>query len=94
MQNQAFLRSIIENWEDDTPRLVYADWLEEHGNADRAEFIRVQCELARMTNPPTSWNEQVRRLCPITPACIQSFEELAHREALEERERDLLRTYR
>lgn len=29
----------------DLPRLVYADWLEEHGNAARAEFIRVQCEL-------------------------------------------------
>ncbi len=32
---------------DDLPRLVLADWIEEHGNADRAEFIRVQCELAR-----------------------------------------------
>jgi hypothetical protein len=26
---------------------VYADWLEEHGQTDRAEFIRVQCRLAR-----------------------------------------------
>src|SRR5262249_44868579 len=32
----------------DAPRLVYADWLEEHGDAARAEFIRVQCELARL----------------------------------------------
>src|SRR5262249_49526080 len=27
--------------------LVYADWLDDHGDADRAEFIRLQCELAR-----------------------------------------------
>ncbi len=32
--------------EDDAPRLVYADWLEENGEPARAEFIRVQCALA------------------------------------------------
>ena len=25
------------------PRLVFADWLEEQGEGDRAEFIRLQC---------------------------------------------------
>lgn len=34
--------------EDDLPRLVYANWLREHGRDDRAEFIAVQCELARL----------------------------------------------
>jgi uncharacterized protein (TIGR02996 family) len=43
---QAFLRAIAETPDDDAPRLVYADWLEEHGDPDRAEFIRVQCRLA------------------------------------------------
>jgi uncharacterized protein (TIGR02996 family) len=28
---------------DDTPRLIYADWLEDHGQPELAEFIRVQC---------------------------------------------------
>ncbi len=32
----------------DTPRLVYADFLEERGEVDRAEFVRVQVELARI----------------------------------------------
>lgn len=41
------LRTIIKNPADDTARLVYADWLDEHGRAERAEFIRVQCELER-----------------------------------------------
>ncbi len=43
---EAFMSAIIETPEDDTPRLIYADWLEEHGQPERAEFIRVQCELA------------------------------------------------
>jgi uncharacterized protein (TIGR02996 family) len=46
----AFLQDIIEH-PDDAPRLVFADWLDERGgpdDADRAEFIRLQCELARL----------------------------------------------
>jgi uncharacterized protein (TIGR02996 family) len=34
------LQDIIENPTDDVPRLVYADWLEEHGAEERADFIR------------------------------------------------------
>jgi uncharacterized protein (TIGR02996 family) len=45
--HEAFMRTIVESPEDDAPRLVYADYLQEHGEADRAEFIRIQCELAR-----------------------------------------------
>jgi uncharacterized protein (TIGR02996 family) len=44
----AFLRAVLDAPGDDAPRLVYADWLEENGQGDRAEFIRVQCELARL----------------------------------------------
>src|SRR5919201_6511949 len=44
----AFLRLILADPEADGPRLVYADWLDEHGQPDRAEFIRVQCALAQM----------------------------------------------
>ena len=44
---EALLAAILANPAEDTPRLVYADWLEEHGREERAEFIRVQCELAR-----------------------------------------------
>ena len=43
---QAFLNALKANPADDTTRLVYADWLDEHGDPLRAEFIRVQCELA------------------------------------------------
>ena len=46
-EGDAFLRAVAESPDDDAPRLVYADWLEERNHAERAEFIRIQCELAR-----------------------------------------------
>ncbi len=42
----AFLAAIIANPDDDLPRLVFADWLDEHDDSLRAEFIRGQCALA------------------------------------------------
>src|SRR5437868_6863324 len=44
----SFLEVIRAHPDDDGPRLVFADWLDERGEHDRAEFIRTQCELARM----------------------------------------------
>ncbi|MFO0807982.1 MAG: TIGR02996 domain-containing protein [Gemmataceae bacterium] len=41
----AFLRSIAERPDDDLPRLVYADWLEDRGDP-RGEFVRLQTVLA------------------------------------------------
>src|SRR5438552_7893233 len=36
------LADIFEHPDDDTPRLVYADWLQDHGDPTRGEFIRAQ----------------------------------------------------
>ncbi|HEY1191794.1 MAG TPA: TIGR02996 domain-containing protein [Gemmata sp.] len=44
----ALLRSIRDTPDEDTPRLVYADYLDEEGHAARAEFIRVQVKRARL----------------------------------------------
>ncbi len=44
--HDGFHRAIIESPEDDAPRLIYADWLDDHGDPARAEFIRLQIELA------------------------------------------------
>jgi uncharacterized protein (TIGR02996 family) len=45
----ALLRAILDAPEDDAPRLVYADWLDEQGESARAAFIRVQVQLARLS---------------------------------------------
>src|SRR5437667_9297562 len=49
---EAFLQRIRAYPDDDAPRLIFADWLDEQGSveaADRAEFIRVQVALAQMS---------------------------------------------
>jgi len=59
----AFLRDIKANPDDPTPRLVLADWLEEHGDAVRAargEFLRLQ-SLARPSLSPDREAELLRR---------------------------------
>ncbi len=43
---EGFLQAIIADPENDTPRLIFADWLDEHEQPERAEFIRLQCRLA------------------------------------------------
>jgi uncharacterized protein (TIGR02996 family) len=57
---KALLAAIWEHPHDDTPRLVYADWLQETGepaNVARAEFIRLQCEKERLDE----WDDSERR---------------------------------
>lgn len=46
----AFLQDSKDHPEDDTPRLILADWLEDHDDEPRAEFLRVQLQLARPGN--------------------------------------------
>jgi uncharacterized protein (TIGR02996 family) len=53
--HQALLQSILDQPEDETRRLIYADWLEEHGDPDRASFVRVQCALAEQTPDDERW---------------------------------------
>lgn len=45
-ERDQLLRRILDDPADDGARLVYADWLDEHGENERAEFIRVEIELA------------------------------------------------
>ena len=50
-EKQRFLQTIIRYPEDDAPRLIYADWLEEHDEVEFATFIRTQIELANLPEP-------------------------------------------
>ena len=51
LQDQGLLNAIFAEPEDDAPRLVYADWLEEHDQPERAEFIRLQIDRATRPSP-------------------------------------------
>jgi uncharacterized protein (TIGR02996 family) len=48
----ALLRTVCESPDDDAPRLIYADWLDDSGDTSRvarAEFIRLQIRLEGIT---------------------------------------------
>jgi uncharacterized protein (TIGR02996 family) len=62
--HRAFLASVAANPEDDGPRLIYADWLEENGQPERAAFIRLQVEAARLPEGETraALEAQARRV--------------------------------
>jgi uncharacterized protein (TIGR02996 family) len=58
-----FLRKLLENPADDTVRLVYADWLDERGNAEsktKAKFLRLTARLLE-PNHPTRWHKARRK---------------------------------
>src|SRR5688500_15526834 len=54
-EGDSVYRAVLDNPEDDAPRLVYADWLDEHGRPERAEFIRVQCAMDRVPAGTGRW---------------------------------------
>jgi uncharacterized protein (TIGR02996 family) len=59
-ERQGLLRAIVEYPDDDTHRLVFADWLEEHDQTGWASLIRAQCSLAKLLvqqSEPFQWND-------------------------------------
>lgn len=52
----AFLGAIFDNPDDDTPRLVYADWLQEHDQEDYAHFIRLSIQMGSAQSP-AEWKQ-------------------------------------
>lgn len=48
----ALLTAIAAHPDEDTPRLAFADWLDENNQPIRAEFIRLQVEIARIETLP------------------------------------------
>jgi uncharacterized protein (TIGR02996 family) len=63
---EPFVRAILAAPSDDSPRLIYADWLEERGDL-RGEFLRTQTTLARMPKKDkrrTSFGKRLKALRP------------------------------
>lgn len=79
----ALLRTVLADPASDDARLILADWYEENGQADRGEFVRVQCELAATDDPHSDryWDGQLDK----------GPESYRRRKALRQRGRDLFR---
>lgn len=86
----AMIAAIIREPAEDAPRLAFADLLDEAGEAERAEFIRVQIELAGL-NPSREdhdW-DLYARAAGIKYKCLATCEKCS-RERLQTREREIL----
>src|SRR5437870_8567401 len=46
--SRALLHAIAEEPTDEGLRLILADWLDDHGESARAEFIRIQLQFERL----------------------------------------------
>ena len=56
---ESLYRAILAAPADDAPRLVYADWLEERGDLERAELIRHMVHFPA-TGPNTAGRSRAR----------------------------------
>jgi uncharacterized protein (TIGR02996 family) len=56
-QQDALYRAVCEHPDEDTPRLVFADHLEDGGDSRRAAFIRTQVQLARVPVYDPLWRD-------------------------------------
>jgi uncharacterized protein (TIGR02996 family) len=65
----ALLHAIAARPEEDTPRLMYADWLEENGEPERADFVRTQVLIAQ----PGRTNEEQFHLVRKNVAYMQDW---------------------
>lgn len=64
---ESLIRAVFANPDDDTPRLVFADFLDENGQHDRAALIRYQCEQARLRANSNRYKELERVINKLVP---------------------------
>jgi uncharacterized protein (TIGR02996 family) len=88
----AFLSAVVANLDDDTLRLVYADWLDERGHTDRATYIRLHVRATAAGSEfkvPLTMLEEAARLrvaapaawaAPVPPRLAQYFRVREHYE--------------
>ncbi|MBN9122595.1 MAG: TIGR02996 domain-containing protein [Planctomycetes bacterium] len=73
---EGLLRAVFANPDDDTPRLVFADFLEENDQPDRAAFIRYQCEQARLKPQSKRGRELTKLVRPLLAKLRKEIEPL------------------
>jgi uncharacterized protein (TIGR02996 family) len=74
-EEAALIRGIVAAPDDDARRLVYADWLEDHGREPRARLIRIQCEVERLHGEERELIERYGREwgAPLFDAGVEHF---------------------
>jgi uncharacterized protein (TIGR02996 family) len=72
----ALLKAVYAHPDDDTPRLVFADFVEENGDSDRAALIRLQCEQARLKPQAKRYKELTALLKPLLAKARKRIEPL------------------
>lgn len=82
----ALLAAVLANPADDLPRLVMADWLEENGQAERAAWIRIQCELERTMPDRRPWYISGNWSDKVRPTSRQNLERHIWAKAVESEE--------
>lgn len=83
-EREGLLRDVVEHPHEDGPRLVYADWCEENGDPQRAEFIRAQVEAVRLRE----------RLLALDVRAAELARDLCERNAFGQRLSDGATTFR
>jgi uncharacterized protein (TIGR02996 family) len=73
---EALFRAICEQPWENTPRLAYADWLEENGDPQRAAFIRFECEFPVLTPSHPRYHELMNQSGQFDAFCEQWESEL------------------
>lgn len=58
-EQAALLAAIVAEPDEDTPRLVYADWLQEHGDDEQAQFIRDSIQIEWLEDYEDDKREQM-----------------------------------
>jgi uncharacterized protein (TIGR02996 family) len=75
-----FLADILAHPDEDAPRLIFADWLEDHGATEsdraRAELIRLQCRMA----PLDEFCDERDDLVPREKELLEVYREVWQRE--------------
>jgi uncharacterized protein (TIGR02996 family) len=64
MTEDIFLQTLQEKPNDDTTRLIYADWLEEQddpASQTKARFLRVDCDLAALSENDSRQQKQLSK---------------------------------
>jgi uncharacterized protein (TIGR02996 family) len=81
--NSAFLKQLRDDPADLATLLIYADWLDDHGASDRAEFIRLQSQLLQLRQRQKGFSAASRRLRRLGQSLDRAWLSVVNRPRLE-----------